>query len=125
MGGRLQWIAVVQSQVSVFTGLQRPDFLLQTKDFRGPNRTGGQSLPRRQTVSRRHGRLEQNHPRLGHIILVARLKGEWNAGRQQVSDVWIAGRAKLRQRVLVDIDIDGVIANARQWRERIAGIRLS
>ncbi len=46
-------------------------------------------------------------------------------GRQQVSDVWIAGRPKLRQRVLVDIDIDGVIANARQWRERIAGIRLS
>jgi 5-methylthioadenosine/S-adenosylhomocysteine deaminase len=46
-------------------------------------------------------------------------------GRQQVSDVWIAGRQKLRQRVLVDIDIDGVIANARQWRERIAGIRLS
>ncbi|WP_299342036.1 TRZ/ATZ family hydrolase [uncultured Pseudoxanthomonas sp.] len=46
-------------------------------------------------------------------------------GRQQVSDVWIAGRPKLRQRVLVDIDIDGVIANVRQWRERIAGIRLS
>ncbi|MBD9477769.1 TRZ/ATZ family hydrolase [Pseudoxanthomonas sp. PXM02] len=46
-------------------------------------------------------------------------------GRQQVSDVWIAGRQKLRQRVLVEIDIDGVIANARQWRERIAGIRLS
>ncbi len=41
-------------------------------------------------------------------------------GRQQVSDVWIAGKAKLRQRVLVDIDIDAVIANARQWRERIA-----
>ncbi|HEY0859888.1 TRZ/ATZ family hydrolase [Pseudoxanthomonas sp. F37] len=46
-------------------------------------------------------------------------------GRQQVSDVWIAGRARLRQRVLVDIDIDGVLSNARQWRERIAGIRLS
>lgn len=46
-------------------------------------------------------------------------------GRQQVSDVWIAGRAKLLQRTLVDIDIDGVVANARQWRERIAGIRLS
>ena len=46
-------------------------------------------------------------------------------GRQQVSDVWIAGKAKLRQRVLVEMDIDGVIANARQWRERIAGIRLS
>ncbi|WP_334178031.1 TRZ/ATZ family hydrolase [Pseudoxanthomonas sp.] len=46
-------------------------------------------------------------------------------GRQQVSDVWIAGRPKLLQRVLVEMDIDGVIANARQWRERIAGIRLS
>jgi 5-methylthioadenosine/S-adenosylhomocysteine deaminase len=46
-------------------------------------------------------------------------------GRQQVSDVWIAGKAKLRQRVLVEMDIDSVIANARQWRERIAGIRLS
>jgi 5-methylthioadenosine/S-adenosylhomocysteine deaminase len=46
-------------------------------------------------------------------------------GRQQVSDVWIAGRPKLLQRTLVDIDIDGVIANARQWRERIARIRLS
>lgn len=46
-------------------------------------------------------------------------------GRQQVTDVWIAGRARLRQRVLVDIDIDGVLSNARQWRERIAGIRLS
>jgi len=46
-------------------------------------------------------------------------------GRQQVSDVWIAGRARLRQRRLVDIDIEGVLSNARQWRERIAGIRLS
>jgi len=44
-------------------------------------------------------------------------------GRHQVSDVWIAGAAKLRQRVLVDIDLDGVIANARQWRERIATVR--
>jgi len=44
-------------------------------------------------------------------------------GRQQVSDVWIAGKAKLLQRVLVEMDIEGVIANARQWRERIAGIR--
>ncbi|KAF1724307.1 TRZ/ATZ family hydrolase [Pseudoxanthomonas japonensis] len=44
-------------------------------------------------------------------------------GRQQVSDVWIAGRPKLLQRVLVEMDIEGVIANARQWRERIAGLR--
>ena len=46
-------------------------------------------------------------------------------GRQQVSEVWIAGRARLRQRMLVDIDIEGVLSNARQWRERISGIRLS
>ena len=44
-------------------------------------------------------------------------------GRHQVSDVWIAGAPKLRQRVLVDIDLDGVLANARQWRERISTVR--
>lgn len=44
-------------------------------------------------------------------------------GRHQVSDVWIAGKRKLDQRVLVDVDEAGVLANARQWRERIAGIR--
>ena len=44
-------------------------------------------------------------------------------GRHQVSDVWIAGDQKLRQRVLVDMDLDGIIANARQWRERIATVR--
>ncbi|TZF91109.1 TRZ/ATZ family hydrolase [Cognatilysobacter lacus] len=43
--------------------------------------------------------------------------------RHQVTDVWIAGRAKLRARVLVDMDIDAIIANARQWRGRIAAIR--
>lgn len=44
-------------------------------------------------------------------------------GRHQVSDVWIAGRPKLRQRVLVDIDTQEVIANARQWRARISALR--
>jgi len=43
-------------------------------------------------------------------------------GRHQVSDVWIAGKAKLRERVLVDLDPDALIANARQWRARIAAI---
>ncbi len=43
-------------------------------------------------------------------------------GRQQVSDVWIAGRRKLDRRVLVDIDIDALLANARQWRDRIAAL---
>ncbi|MGV8930643.1 MAG: TRZ/ATZ family hydrolase [Luteimonas sp.] len=43
-------------------------------------------------------------------------------GRHQVSDVWIAGKAKLRARKLVDIDTDALVANARQWRDRIAAI---
>ncbi|BDU17172.1 TRZ/ATZ family hydrolase [Lysobacter auxotrophicus] len=46
-------------------------------------------------------------------------------GRHQVSDVWIAGRAKLRERMLVDMDAAALVANARQWRERIAAIRLT
>jgi 5-methylthioadenosine/S-adenosylhomocysteine deaminase len=45
-------------------------------------------------------------------------------GRQQVTDAWIAGRAKLRDRALVDMDEAAIVANARQWRERIAGIVL-
>ncbi|WP_369933176.1 TRZ/ATZ family hydrolase [Xanthomonas tesorieronis] len=44
------------------------------------------------------------------------------AGRQQVSDVWIAGQRKLEQRVLVDMDVDALVANAREWRERIRSV---
>lgn len=44
-------------------------------------------------------------------------------GRHQVSDVWIDGRARLQQRELVDMDVEALIANARQWRTRIASIR--
>ncbi|KRB07001.1 TRZ/ATZ family hydrolase [Lysobacter sp. Root690] len=44
-------------------------------------------------------------------------------GRHQVGDVWIAGRARLRERRLVDMDTAALIANARQWRERIAAIK--
>jgi len=44
-------------------------------------------------------------------------------GRHQVSDVWIDGRPKLVQRELVDMDMPGLIANARQWRERIRSSR--
>ncbi|MDQ1093658.1 5-methylthioadenosine/S-adenosylhomocysteine deaminase [Xanthomonas sacchari] len=43
-------------------------------------------------------------------------------GRQQVSDVWIAGQPKLSQRVLVDMDVEALVANARQWRERIRSV---
>jgi len=45
-------------------------------------------------------------------------------GRHQVSDVWIAGRPKLQQRELVDMDMAGLVANAKQWRTRIAAIRV-
>ena len=43
-------------------------------------------------------------------------------GRQQVSDVWIAGKPKLSARVLVDMDMERIIANAKQWRGRIAAV---
>jgi 5-methylthioadenosine/S-adenosylhomocysteine deaminase len=43
-------------------------------------------------------------------------------GRHQVSDVWIAGKPKLRVRELVDMDVPRIIANVRQWRERIVAI---
>lgn len=45
------------------------------------------------------------------------------AGRQHVSDVWIAGRAKLRAGALVDMEADALLARARQWRERIAALQ--
>lgn len=45
------------------------------------------------------------------------------AGRQQVSDVWIAGRRKLADGRLTDIDQEAVVARARQWRARIAEVR--
>ena len=44
-------------------------------------------------------------------------------GRHQVGDVWIAGRAKLRERALIDMDTAALVANARQWRARIATIQ--
>ena len=44
------------------------------------------------------------------------------SGRHQVSDVWIAGKPKLRRRELVDMDVAAIVANARQWRARIAAI---
>jgi 5-methylthioadenosine/S-adenosylhomocysteine deaminase len=44
-------------------------------------------------------------------------------GRHQVTDVWIAGKAKLRERMLVGMDLDGILANAKQWRARIGGVK--
>ncbi|MBX3701822.1 MAG: TRZ/ATZ family hydrolase [Dokdonella sp.] len=42
------------------------------------------------------------------------------AGRHQVSDVWVAGRRKLHERRLVDLDGDELVAKAQRWRERLA-----
>ncbi len=42
------------------------------------------------------------------------------AGRHQVSDVWIAGARKLRNRELTGMDTAEILSKARRWRERIA-----
>lgn len=41
-------------------------------------------------------------------------------GRNQVSDVWIAGRRKLRARVLDDLDVAALRIKAQRWRDRLA-----
>jgi 5-methylthioadenosine/S-adenosylhomocysteine deaminase len=41
------------------------------------------------------------------------------AGREQVSDVWVAGRQLLRHRELTTIDEQQVLVAAREWGERI------
>ena len=45
-------------------------------------------------------------------------------GRHQVSDVWIAGKQKLRNRELVDMDAAALVANARQWQARIGAVQV-
>jgi 5-methylthioadenosine/S-adenosylhomocysteine deaminase len=44
------------------------------------------------------------------------------ASRRQVSDVWIAGRRKLRDGVLADTDMDSLRIRTTRWRERIASL---
>jgi 5-methylthioadenosine/S-adenosylhomocysteine deaminase len=44
------------------------------------------------------------------------------SGRHQVTDVWIAGRRRLRDRQLVDIDTAALAANARRWQHRIGAL---
>lgn len=44
------------------------------------------------------------------------------AGRQQVTDVWIDGVRKLRDGAWVDLDAGALVANARQWQQRIVAI---
>ena len=44
-------------------------------------------------------------------------------GRHQVSDVWLAGKARVAGGQLLDMDTAAIAAKARRWRERIAGIK--
>ncbi len=41
------------------------------------------------------------------------------AGREHVSDVWVAGQHLLKDRVLTTLDQQTIIAKAQQWREKI------
>ncbi|MEY3808054.1 MAG: hypothetical protein RI893_1030 [Pseudomonadota bacterium] len=43
------------------------------------------------------------------------------ASRQQVTDVWVAGKRLLRQRDLTTINIDALMIKIGEWRERLAG----
>ncbi|WP_233841397.1 TRZ/ATZ family hydrolase [Dyella sp. 2HG41-7] len=43
-------------------------------------------------------------------------------GRHQVTDVWVAGKRKLADRELVDMDMTGILARTHAWRERIAAL---
>lgn len=42
-------------------------------------------------------------------------------GRQQVTDVFVAGRALLRDRKLLTLDQPAILAHAHEWRRRIVG----
>ncbi|HID49598.1 MAG TPA: TRZ/ATZ family hydrolase [Chromatiales bacterium] len=41
------------------------------------------------------------------------------AGREQVTDVWVAGRHVLKQRQLTTLDSGEILARARRWRDRL------
>jgi len=43
------------------------------------------------------------------------------SNRQQVSDVWVAGRHVVKDRVITTVDEAEVVARAREWRDRIGG----
>ena len=40
-------------------------------------------------------------------------------GREQVSDVWVAGRQLLKQRQLLTLDVEAILARADEWRRKI------
>ena len=44
----------------------------------------------------------------------------YSANRDQISDVWVAGRHLLKNRQLTTLDEDELIAKANSWRDKIA-----
>lgn len=42
------------------------------------------------------------------------------AGRDQVTDVWVAGRHLLKQRELTTLDPDSLLTRAREWQQRLS-----
>ena len=51
------------------------------------------------------------HDPLSHLI--------YASARNMVTHVWVAGRAVLKDRKLLTLDEEAVIANARQWHQRM------
>ncbi|MBW8054512.1 MAG: amidohydrolase family protein, partial [Nitrospira sp.] len=44
----------------------------------------------------------------------------YTAGREQVTDVWVAGKRLLKDRVLTTLDEDKILRQAAKWCEQIA-----
>jgi 5-methylthioadenosine/S-adenosylhomocysteine deaminase len=44
----------------------------------------------------------------------------YSASRDQVSDVWVAGRALVRNGALTHLDVEDVLTRVERWRERIS-----
>ena len=42
------------------------------------------------------------------------------AGREQVTDVWVAGQQLLKNRTLTQMDLPAIIQRARDWQKRLA-----
>ena len=45
----------------------------------------------------------------------------YTAGREQVTDVWVAGRRLLADRMLTTLDEDAILRRAHDWRDKIQG----
>jgi len=46
------------------------------------------------------------------------------ASRQQITDVWVAGKQLLKQRKLLTLDEQEILAKAKAWQEKIAAVQL-